>query len=192
MTRLQAIETMYRGYRFRSRLEARWAVFLDAAAIKWDYEAEGFNLDGTYYLPDFWLPKSKSFLEIKPDTSSWLEDRAELKPLLSLLATTSGNNVFLVQGAPNPEDPELSNFTPHVVSFAPGKGICSARLFECPHCGQVAFRRMDQGAWEMWCECRGEIFDDTNYNPFELSSRIRHAMQQARQARFEHGERGNA
>ena len=28
----QPIETMYRGYRFRSRLEARWAVFFTAAA----------------------------------------------------------------------------------------------------------------------------------------------------------------
>jgi hypothetical protein len=27
---IQAIETVYRGHRFRSRLEARWAVFFDA------------------------------------------------------------------------------------------------------------------------------------------------------------------
>jgi hypothetical protein len=28
---LRPIETRYRGFRFRSRLEARWAVFFDAA-----------------------------------------------------------------------------------------------------------------------------------------------------------------
>jgi hypothetical protein len=33
-------------------------------------------------------------------------------------------------------------------------------------------------------------FDDTAYNPYELSPRIRHAMRSARQARFEHGESG--
>ena len=29
---IKAIETVYNGYRFRSRLEARWAVFFDALA----------------------------------------------------------------------------------------------------------------------------------------------------------------
>lgn len=62
---IKAIETMYRGYRFRSRLEARWAVFFDAAGIKWEYEKEGFDLDGLLYLPDFWLPEQQCWFEIK-------------------------------------------------------------------------------------------------------------------------------
>lgn len=53
---IKAIETRYAGYRFRSRLEARWAVFFDALGIGWEYEPEGFELpDGTRYLPDFKL-----------------------------------------------------------------------------------------------------------------------------------------
>lgn len=67
------IETIYKGYRFRSRLEARWAVFMDACGADWEYEPEGLSstvygepdldADGniiqehdpacTYYLPDF-------------------------------------------------------------------------------------------------------------------------------------------
>ena len=51
---LKPIETYYNGYRFRSRLEARWAVFFDALGVKWEYEPEGFDLGGgIYYLPDF-------------------------------------------------------------------------------------------------------------------------------------------
>ena len=50
---IKAIETVYNGYRFRSRLEARWAVFFDACGYPWEYEPEGFNIDGIYYLPDF-------------------------------------------------------------------------------------------------------------------------------------------
>lgn len=54
MKEIKAIETYYNGYRFRSRLEARWAVFFDAAGVKYEYEPEGFDLgDGLYYLPDF-------------------------------------------------------------------------------------------------------------------------------------------
>ena len=51
---IKAIETVYNGYRFRSRLEARWAVFFDAIGVKYEYEPEGYTLeDGTKYLPDF-------------------------------------------------------------------------------------------------------------------------------------------
>lgn len=50
----KAIETYYKGYRFRSRLEAKWAVFFDTIGIEWKYEEEGYQLpDGTWYLPDF-------------------------------------------------------------------------------------------------------------------------------------------
>ena len=52
---IKAIETEYKGYRFRSRLEARWAVFFDACGFRWDYEPEGYEVDGVKYLPDFRL-----------------------------------------------------------------------------------------------------------------------------------------
>jgi len=64
---MQAIETVYNGYRFRSRLEARWAVFFDVLGMEYTYEPEGFEFeDGTKYLPDFFLPGSGFFFEVKP------------------------------------------------------------------------------------------------------------------------------
>lgn len=52
----RAIETRYKQRLFRSRLEARYAVFFDALEIKWDYEPEAFDLGhGLWYLPDFFL-----------------------------------------------------------------------------------------------------------------------------------------
>lgn len=66
MAEIKAIETYYKGYRFRSRLEARWAVFFDSIGIPYEYETEGYVLqDGTKYLPDFYLPWFKAFVEIK-------------------------------------------------------------------------------------------------------------------------------
>lgn len=53
---IEAIQTEYAGYRFRSRAEARWAVFFRTAHIPFDYEREGFKLPSGAYLPDFWLP----------------------------------------------------------------------------------------------------------------------------------------
>ena len=53
---MKAIQTKYKGYLFRSRLEARWAVFFDACGVDWEYEPEGYDLgDGIRYLPDFLL-----------------------------------------------------------------------------------------------------------------------------------------
>jgi hypothetical protein len=63
---VQAIPTNYGGTQFRSRLEADWAASLDKLKIQWIYEPEGFKLsEGTWYSPDFYLPTSKAWLEIK-------------------------------------------------------------------------------------------------------------------------------
>lgn len=65
VTAIRAIETRYAGCRFRSRTEARWAVFFDALGIAWEYEREGYELPSGRYLPDFWLPRLGFWIEIK-------------------------------------------------------------------------------------------------------------------------------
>jgi hypothetical protein len=62
------IQTHYKGYYFRSRLEARWAVYFDVIGLKWLYEHEGYKIStGHYYLPDFFLPDYNIYYEIKPE-----------------------------------------------------------------------------------------------------------------------------
>jgi len=70
----RAIETRYKGYRFRSRLEARWAVLLDTLGLKWEYEPEGFELPSGRYLPDFKVAPC-TWLEVKGDEPSATEVR---------------------------------------------------------------------------------------------------------------------
>jgi hypothetical protein len=76
---IKAIETKYDGRHFRSRAEARWAVFFKALKIPYEYEPEGFVLpDGRRYLPDFRLQlmsggKLRDFwVEVKP--AQWNDD----------------------------------------------------------------------------------------------------------------------
>ena len=69
---LTPIETVFKGYKFRSRLEARWAVFFEDMGFNWSYEIEGFNLpSGAKYLPDFFIKNHDHcydyWYEIKPD-----------------------------------------------------------------------------------------------------------------------------
>jgi hypothetical protein len=96
MSQIKALQTQYQGYHFRSRLEARWAVMLDAAGVKWQYEHEGYECydrlgltEATFaYLPDFRLPQPPftdakygienldpfSIVEVKGE---WTEDAVE-------------------------------------------------------------------------------------------------------------------
>lgn len=63
-----SIETEYNGIIFRSKMEAKWAFFMDQINIKYDYEPETFDLgENIYYIPDFYLPEIDKFLEIKPE-----------------------------------------------------------------------------------------------------------------------------
>ena len=62
---IKAIETEYDGHRFRSRIEARWAVFFNAIGLKYEYEIEGFQMGELRYLPDFYIPSLDRWFEIK-------------------------------------------------------------------------------------------------------------------------------
>jgi hypothetical protein len=62
---IKPLETRYAGHRFRSRLEARWAVFFDHLSIEWQYEPEAYRIAGKGYLPDFWLPGLQIWAEVK-------------------------------------------------------------------------------------------------------------------------------
>lgn len=49
-------ETIYKGVKFRTKLEARWAVFFDDCNAKWTYRPKTFDLgNGDYFTPEFLL-----------------------------------------------------------------------------------------------------------------------------------------
>lgn len=82
MSDIKPIETWYANKRFRSKLEARWAVFFDALGIQWRYEPQGFEINSHEvdelnnpvrkwaYLPDFYLPVEQCWVEVKGDTAT--------------------------------------------------------------------------------------------------------------------------
>jgi hypothetical protein len=92
---LKAIETRYKGCRFRSRMEARWAVFFDDLGVTWVYEKEGFDLPSGKYLPDFWLPQVSMWAEVKPTDFSPSEYK-----LAAELAALSGHSCLMLIGPP--------------------------------------------------------------------------------------------
>lgn len=74
MSRIAAKPTIYRGVRFRSRLEARWAVFFDAIGREWIYEPSFPELASIGYQPDFLLEDhlgGTTVHEIKPLVGGW-------------------------------------------------------------------------------------------------------------------------
>ena len=139
---MKPIPTRYKGYHFRSRLEARWAVFFDALGIRWEYELEGFELDdGTRYLPDFYLPELHYYIEIKPlpnnfDGQPWPEEGSkEEKFILHLCQHPDdlSGNYYILFGSPGwavPYDP-ASQYAGCTVGDSP-YFFC-----ECEHCSVV-------------------------------------------------------
>lgn len=63
----------YNGKTFRSSYEVRFAKALDARGIKWEYEPKRFDLGECTYLPDFYLPDTEEFWEIK----GWLNEASQ-------------------------------------------------------------------------------------------------------------------
>jgi hypothetical protein len=155
---IQPIETYYRGHRFRSRLEARWAVFMDAAGIEWQYESEGFRVNGAYYLPDFWLPKLKTFVEVKPDE----ESAQAAVPILRNLATGMNRHGVVFIGIPDVPLPKLISVNGFAVYWC-----------ECSFCNGAGFT--DIGTH---CMCPTDVEIITP--PAHRCLRIIHAMMERR------------
>ena len=91
---MKPINTSFDGYYFRSRLEAKWAVFFKALGLNYSYEKEGYKLNnGDRYLPDFYIKDWDAFIEIKADkpTAEEIKKCAELN-------LNSGKLVLLIYG----------------------------------------------------------------------------------------------
>lgn len=173
---MKAIETIYDGHRFRSRLEARWAVFLSALGIRWKYEFEGFVLQtGEYYLPDFWLPKFNGgmYVEVKPDIFSDEEKRK-----CFLLCELTQHGVWLANDVPDLRCYEVfywNSDPPYVVE---GEGIPLADKAERENrmFAMSGYGRAGELVKPDYLDLMGNI--------------LPRAVQIAKQARFEHGQSG--
>jgi hypothetical protein len=173
------IQTKYKGYRFRSRTEARWAVFFDTLGLDWKYEFEGFDL-GKYgfYLPDFWLPDVKMWAEVKAEQFTEEEfDKA------SKLVEITGFSCLLLVGVP--ENKAYPAITPRRFFF---DGIDETILF-CftnTHNYPKEEHRFYSSPFCEGGKCKHEFGEcDGKYPDTE------YAVIASRSARFEHGENGN-
>lgn len=103
---MKVIETRYKNHKFRSRLEARYAVFFDTVPVQWLYEDEGYDLDGELYLPDFWLPTVEMSVEVKGKMPTQQEIR-----LCRKLQFHTGHDVMLCYGLPGENNGLLFGWT---------------------------------------------------------------------------------
>ncbi len=214
-TTIKAIETRYKGYRFRSRLEARWAVFFDALSIKWEYEKEGYDLGAAgWYLPDFWLPESNTWVEIKGSTLSAVDEQKMLSFRVSLdspgvlQAVLLGGNVakqvyenllsFISKRSPNQEAYALEfvnvmqwiRESPKVVILeGPVDNLrTSVALLDIDKSVRIA-EVMDFAALVIDWLTPQPTMDDIKNGKYNYPNFYK-ALDAARAARFEHGERG--
>jgi len=88
------------GRRFRSRTEARWAVFFQNLGVHWEYELQGYIVRGHAYLPDFWIEDWSAWFEVKPTS-----ERQNANSLMWLLQTlrrdTHAKQAYVAFGSPD-------------------------------------------------------------------------------------------
>lgn len=185
---IKPIETIYAGYRFRSRLEARWAVFFNWLKIRYVYEPEGYELsDGTRYLPDFYLPDQDTFFEVK----GVLTDKDKEK--INQFVKDSGKAVVIgfdgMRFAVNDSLWGENGWEDDSHLFA---SQSESVLVRCKKCGKPYF--MDTiGSFA--CRCCGEHDGDHHFqllgygNGTSEDWDFANATHKAERARFEHGER---
>jgi hypothetical protein len=189
---IKAIETWYKGYGFRSRLEARWAVFFDACGIKWEYEQEGYVLsDGQLYLPDFNLPGLGVYAEVKSpvgDISKPKQFVADSGNLLVILRDVPSLDFYDLHLPPDDENTDMDNYCIPVF-FGPISskgGVVIQLLMEGPHSpwwdekvSKWHFAR-SVSSWSEDVICELE----------RVANTIESAVVASKSARFEFGETG--
>lgn len=178
-TRPRSIETLYKGYRFRSRVEARWAVFFDTLGVRWEYEPEGFELEYAgrllRYLPDFWLPRERAWIEIKGAPPSEPEVSK-----MHALALACDRPVVCLVGSPGRGD-----YYGVIAWTANGEFLRLVELARCRRCDALNYLG-DEDSWGSFDGCC-----DTDKTPVPLSDMgVQRAYEAARSARFEYGEHG--
>lgn len=170
---MKSIRTKYKDIWFRSKLEAQWAKLLDHFGIQWDYEPEGFRFrDGTMYLPDFWLPDSGTFLEVKG-----LMDEEDMHKIRMLLHE-SGRPVVIGFSRGQFRACDMWPDAVHNTIYELASMENSA-LFQCRSCGEWSFIGVN-GGWN--CRCCGThdgnghigwwIENDQMYRLWNLVARI--------------------
>ncbi len=101
---MKPLPTKYKGCTFRSRTEARWAVFFTHMNWEWKYEDQGYELEtGGYYLPDFEvrLPNLKEwYIEVKPDNFDKF-DQDQYMNKLQRFTSEAGKDLLIVDGNPS-------------------------------------------------------------------------------------------
>lgn len=125
---MKAIETIFDGTKFRSRLEAKWAVTFKQLGVEALYEPEGWEHGGEFYLPDFSIPEWRKYISIKP-LADYAQNTKAFEKELEWLREFSCNGMpmWLICGEPSEK----------YVLIAPmeGTSLVTARIHDCRRCG---------------------------------------------------------
>ena len=72
-------------------------MFFDTLGIDYRYEPEGFDLNGLFYLPDFYLPTEQpaSWIEVKPEIPRDPEGNRRRKAVLTWIGISKNSNRVL-------------------------------------------------------------------------------------------------
>lgn len=194
MTSIPAIETRFNGTRYRSRLEARYAVFFEILGLEYHYELEKFSTEVGRYIPDFWMPTLGDWSDMAPE-GAFVEvkgvdpDHVALRKA-SDLSEQTGKRVYFF----GPEIGKVVTLWEYAYS-----------LTQCPLCGVICVSHWDTSEYKenpdigvpsifdhpckpeflLAMKCDAEDYFNQNYPAESTSPLIELATSTAKSARFE-------
>lgn len=121
---MKPIPTPFGTDLFVSKTEAQWAKWMYEMGTHYEYQRQGFDLDGLWYQPDFYVPSWQMYVEIKPFDLA-LDRKAKEK--LIRLSRISQHSTLLVQGRPGEAN--------LVVVKPNGQFEKYDFIFQCSNCG---------------------------------------------------------
>lgn len=189
MENIKAIPTNYNRINFRSRLEARWALFFDLLGIPYEYEPEKYHTGVSRYIPDFRLPSFDilglpTLLEVKGKAPSPLE-----------IERTAAVGAFVVSGS----------LPDHKIVYTErgpsGATELAVVIDQCPLCGVLGFKFTGQptigpdnhihcpvlesiGEWYDIPQCFASLWPNSDWD-LDRSPTISLALEYANTAKFE-------
>ena len=182
---MKPIETLYKGILFRSRLEARWAVFFDALGIHYRYEPEAFEeVNGVRYLPDFFLPQVYPMIREDESPGLYVEVKGVFDERARAKAAMFDAPLFLVGNIPESFAEWRNTRNPPLFT---GEYLNPSRrgAWSFPFCFDTTCAVGDAKLWAMWNYDEERTFIDPTYEGSIIQRRTDDALAAARAARFE-------
>lgn len=114
MKEIKSKPTEYKGIQFRSKLEAQVAYFFDQCGVPWQYEPDRLGDGDKEYNPDFYLPETDDYVEVKGERPGYEKEILKARSFVSFDGPIK--RLIIISEIPDPNQPGMPHFPAYYLS----------------------------------------------------------------------------